>query len=139
MGDKALNALIVTRRVIFAQGVKGYRQHVRIDASRHHPRLNLDETRFTSGFDAFSAIHYFAVIDQILKADLIEFVRRRYARQELRKGVVWLGAATSERFIPQMLGMDGDQWDPQILQGLGLEEGKLGRVIPPGTRLAPKG
>ena len=31
----------------------------------------------------------------------------RWREQELRKGVVWLGAATSERFIPQMLGMDG--------------------------------
>jgi folate-binding protein YgfZ len=30
----------------------------------------------------------------------------RWREQELRKGVVWLGAATSERFIPQMLGMD---------------------------------
>ena len=29
-----------------------------------------------------------------------------WKEQELRKNVVWLGAATSERFIPQMLGLD---------------------------------
>jgi len=30
----------------------------------------------------------------------------RWKEQELRKKVVWLGPATSERFIPQMLGME---------------------------------
>jgi len=30
----------------------------------------------------------------------------RWKEQELRNNVVWLGAATSERFIPQMLGLD---------------------------------
>jgi len=30
-----------------------------------------------------------------------------WKEQELRKNVVWLGAETSERFIPQMLGLDG--------------------------------
>lgn len=35
----------------------------------------------------------------------------------------------------QMLDVNGDQWDREILDKLGLEEGKLGKVIEPGTRL----
>lgn len=33
--------------------------------------------------------------------------RGRWKEQELLRGVVWLAPATSERFIPQMLGMEG--------------------------------
>lgn len=35
----------------------------------------------------------------------------------------------------QMLGVKGSQWDKKILDRLGVEEGKLGEVIPSGTRL----
>ena len=35
----------------------------------------------------------------------------------------------------QLLGVKGTQWDQEILDRLGVEEGKLGEVIPSGTRL----
>lgn len=48
------------------------------------------------------------------------------------------GAAYNELTIAstsQMLNVKGDRWDQEILAKLGLEEGKLGMVIPSGTRL----
>lgn len=35
----------------------------------------------------------------------------------------------------QILGVEGAQWDPEILSRLELEEGKLGKVVPSGTKL----
>jgi sugar (pentulose or hexulose) kinase len=35
----------------------------------------------------------------------------------------------------QMLGVNGDQWDAEILEKLGVKESKLGKVIEPGTIL----
>ena len=48
------------------------------------------------------------------------------------------GAAVNELTIAstsQMLGVNGDKWDNEILDKLALEEGKLGRLIEPGTKL----
>ena len=48
------------------------------------------------------------------------------------------GTAANELTIAstsQMLGVDGDRWDGEILDKLDLEEGKLGKVILPGTKL----
>jgi rhamnulokinase len=48
------------------------------------------------------------------------------------------GTAANELTISstsQMLGVKGDQWDGDILDKLDLEEGKLGKVILPGTLL----
>jgi rhamnulokinase len=36
-----------------------------------------------------------------------------------------------------MLRVEDDRWDPEILGMLNLDEDKLGRVVPPGTRLGP--
>jgi len=48
------------------------------------------------------------------------------------------GTALNELTIAstsQMLGVNGDQWDGEILEKLGLEEAKLGKVVEPGTIL----
>ncbi len=48
------------------------------------------------------------------------------------------GSARNELTIAstsQVLGVEGDQWDPEILQKLHMEEALLGEVTPPGTRL----
>lgn len=48
------------------------------------------------------------------------------------------GTAVNELTIAstsQMLGVEGDEWDHDILDKLDLEEEKLGRVIQPGTKL----
>jgi sugar (pentulose or hexulose) kinase len=48
------------------------------------------------------------------------------------------GKGANDRTIAstsQMLGVDGDRWDPVILEKLSLPEGLLGEVIAPGTRL----
>jgi rhamnulokinase len=48
------------------------------------------------------------------------------------------GTAVNELTIAstsQMLGVEGDAWDREILDKLEMEEGKLGRVIQPGTKL----
>ncbi len=48
------------------------------------------------------------------------------------------GVAVNELSIAstsQMLVVDGNHWDPDILDKLNLPEGKLGRVISPGTKL----
>jgi len=50
------------------------------------------------------------------------------------------GEAVNELSIAstsQMLGVDGTAWDKPILEKLGLEEEKLGRVIPSGTIMGP--
>ena len=52
------------------------------------------------------------------------------------------GTAVNELTIAstsQILGVEGDAWDRLILDKLGLEEGKLGRVIQPGTKLGRVG
>ncbi|MEN8156298.1 MAG: rhamnulokinase family protein [Bacteroidota bacterium] len=48
------------------------------------------------------------------------------------------GSARNELTISstsQVLGVKGDQWDPEILQKLHMEEALLGEVTPPGARL----
>ncbi len=48
------------------------------------------------------------------------------------------GKGANDRTIAstsQMLGVEGDQWDPVILEKLSVPEGLLGQVIAPGTRL----
>ena len=50
------------------------------------------------------------------------------------------GVAVNEMTIAstsQMLAVDSGQWDSAILEKLSLEEEKLGKVVPPGTRLGP--
>jgi rhamnulokinase len=50
------------------------------------------------------------------------------------------GVAVNELTIAstsQILQVDGGDWDPDILEKLDLEAGKLGNVVSPGTRLGP--
>lgn len=50
------------------------------------------------------------------------------------------GLAVNELTIAstsQMLGVEDGEWDSLILEKLGLEEDKLGKVVPPGTKLGP--
>lgn len=101
-------------------------------------RMSDAETFTRSGINAY----VFNTLYQLLSIEASPSLRRSSSILFIPCYINYMlsGVAVNELTIAstsQLLQVEGEDWDPAILERLNLEEKKLGKVVSPGTRLGP--